>query len=411
MNTPIGYVRDRGMMKILEFTSSYPNCDNPVSGIFVRDLSGELSRRFQIVVLGPGGRGMPETEHIDGIAVRRFTPGVGNTRFVGTSSGMVPLFKRKKYLWLLLPFFLLTTFFKLRRVIREERPDWVHAHWVIPFGLLAVLNRTLSRGGGPRILVTCHGADINKLSSRPLLALKRFVLRRADAVTAVSETLKGEVLEQRLTDREISVASMGVETGRFRRGISVPDVRAKLGIGSGRYVLAVGSLIERKGVHDLLEALPEVRKVSGDVHLVYAGDGVLRERLLRRAAELGLSGQVHLAGIVDRNELPAYFSQAAAFCLPSTFEGLGMVVMEALCSGCEVVLSSLPVLKNLPDSDRLFHWCDTGNPASIASALNQALAASAADGELAFRRSYVEEHFGIRVAAARYAAIFERAEA
>jgi hypothetical protein len=101
--------------------------------------------------------------------------------------GIVANLRRRPWQWLLVPGFLLASCWAARRELRSLRPGVVHAHWLIPQGLIAA---ALCRGKrAPGLLVTSHGADLYALRSWPLPALKRWVARRASALTVVSAAM------------------------------------------------------------------------------------------------------------------------------------------------------------------------------------------------------------------------------
>ncbi|HNR95422.1 MAG TPA: glycosyltransferase family 1 protein [Anaerolineae bacterium] len=107
------------------------------------------------------------------------------------------------------------------------------------------------------------------------------------------------------------------------------------------YVLYVGTLHSRKNLNVVLEALRELVKGGLDLHWVIAGKkGWLYEPLFARVHELGLDERVHFLGFVADEDLPALFSGALAFVLPSLYEGFGFPVLEAMACGCPVLCSN-----------------------------------------------------------------------
>ena len=111
------------------------------------------------------------------------------------------------------------------------------------------------------------------------------------------------------------------------------------------YVLYVGTLHPRKNLGVVLEALSELVRSGQDVHWVMAGKkGWLYEPLFTRVRELGLEERVHLLGFVADEDLPALFSGATAFVMPSLYEGFGLPVLEAMACGCPVLCSNVSSL-------------------------------------------------------------------
>jgi glycosyltransferase involved in cell wall biosynthesis len=129
----------------------------------------------------------------------------------------------------------------------------------------------------------------------------------------------------------------GVDPALFHPGDRAAARRA-LGLAeSGRYLLTVGSLSTRKGVHLVLTALAEFP----DLHYLVVGgagaEGAEGEALRRQVAELGLEERVVFAGPRRRDELPDWYNAADLFVLPSSLEGCPNVVVEALACGTPVV--------------------------------------------------------------------------
>lgn len=145
----------------------------------------------------------------------------------------------------------------------------------------------------------------------------------------------------------------GVDALRFSRAASPAGAAARVAWRSrlGQYVLTVGGIEPRKGSLELLEAYALLRARMPDVALVIAGGETLfdyrdyRARWERRAAELGVEPVV--LGPVDHDELPALVAAAGVFAFPSVKEGFGLAAMEALAAGVPLVVTNLPVFREL----------------------------------------------------------------
>lgn len=133
-----------------------------------------------------------------------------------------------------------------------------------------------------------------------------------------------------------------VDNERFIMASSHVDtvsMREKLGISDNKkIVLFSGKLIDRKRPFLLLEAFISL---SNEAHLIYVGSGPLEDELKNRAKELGVGSRVIFAGFINQAEIVSYYAIADIFVLPSVHETWGLVVNEAMCSGCAVVVSSL----------------------------------------------------------------------
>lgn len=140
----------------------------------------------------------------------------------------------------------------------------------------------------------------------------------------------------------------------------------------GRTILFLGRIREKKGVFDLLEAMPAVRALCPEVRLVLAGDGEL-ERAKARARQLGIADAVELVGWIDGDEKRRALLSADVFVLPSYFEGLPIGILEAMALQIPVVASRVGGIPDLvePGVSGLLH--EPGDVAGLAAQLVAAL--------------------------------------
>ena len=108
----------------------------------------------------------------------------------------------------------------------------------------------------------------------------------------------------------------------------------------GPVVLFMGRLERPKGIYDLIEAAPEIQKACPDVRFYLGGEGEI-ENIGELCAAQGLNQVVSLLGWVDGDRKMEVFHQAQVFVLPSYYEGLPMVILEAMASGLPVVATSV----------------------------------------------------------------------
>ena len=175
------------------------------------------------------------------------------------------------------------------RLTRQWRPRVIHAHWLILQGLAVAL---LSRLGMamPPMLVTSHGADLFALRSGPLQGLKRFVLRRAAAITVVSTAMREELERMGVDTARVSIQPMGVDLG----GRFTPDRPVE----RARYeILFVGRLVEKKGLRHLIDAMPRILAQRDTAHLTIVGFGPDEMALKTQVQSMGLDGHVHFLGL------------------------------------------------------------------------------------------------------------------
>jgi glycosyltransferase involved in cell wall biosynthesis len=142
----------------------------------------------------------------------------------------------------------------------------------------------------------------------------------------------------RLRRERVSVIPNGVNFVQF--AYAEPSNLEPFGIPRGsRTVLCVGRLESQKGHLTLLEAIEPLLDRYPRVHVLIVGDGPLREDLLKWIASYGRSDRIHLAGW--QPDVPGLMRAAAVFVLPSLWEGMPNVVLEAMAAGLPVIASDV----------------------------------------------------------------------
>src|SRR5438094_4846056 len=163
------------------------------------------------------------------------------------------------------------------------------------------------------------------------------VLKRADAVVAVSQSLKDRMVSLGCPDEKITVIRNGIDAVKFMPQ-SRFGARQELELPSGRPILlSVGRLTENKGFHVLIDALSRFRNKCPDALLVIIGEGTYQSYLKAQVRRLNLEQNVRFAGPRPHEELPKWYSAADVFCLASATEGCPNVVLESLACGCPVI--------------------------------------------------------------------------
>lgn len=212
-----------------------------------------------------------------------------------------------------------------------------------------------------------------------LSTITRLSCRRARRVVAISEATRRDVAELLgVPVTRIDLAYPGVDA-RFRP-LPMAEVRAfreRLGLPE-RFILYLGTLEPRKNLPALVEAFALLRRDQPDLHLVLAGArGWWYHSLLRMISDSNLGDVVHLPGFVPAEDLPSWYNAAAAFAYPSSFEGFGLPVAEALACGRPTVTSDVSSLPEAGGDVALRIAPD--DPIALADALRRALTPAEAE--------------------------------
>jgi L-malate glycosyltransferase len=217
---------------------------------------------------------------------------------------------------------------------RAERVDIIHAHGYRANILLGLLPKRAR----PSVVSTLHGfTSTGRGLSRMRVyeALEKRLLRRLDAVVAVSGTMLEDRRLARLRSK-VRVIPNGIDVEEAAPApASHDDIIAF--VRDRPALVCIGRLSAEKGVDLLVAALPGVRERVGDVGLVLIGAGPEAPRLEQQARALGVSENILFAGFRERPQ--RYLRFFDALVLPSRTEGLPLVVLEAMAAGTAVVAS------------------------------------------------------------------------
>jgi glycosyltransferase involved in cell wall biosynthesis len=316
----------RRPIRVLCFSSLYPNAAQPVHGIFVENRLRHLLRcgGIEARVVAPvpwfplthrGFGGWADYARVPA-RERRFDIDVEHPRFPVVPRIGMRIAPYLMYAALLAP---------LRRLAEQWDFDVIDAHYFYPDGVAAAL---LARALGKPLMITARGTDIS-LIPRYAGPRRRIVwaARQASALVAVCAALKREMTSIGIDPDTISVLRNGVDLDQFQprdRAAARRDWQVE-----GKVVLSVGHLIERKGHHLIIEALADL----ADVTLLVAGGGPDLEQLTRLAERRGVGNRVRFLGAVPHQRLPDLYAAADLLVLASSREGWANVLLEAMACG------------------------------------------------------------------------------
>jgi glycosyltransferase involved in cell wall biosynthesis len=359
-------------MKVLVFTSLYPNNIWPNQGVFVEERMAGLAKHdgCRIKVIAPvpffpklrlGWRWsfsqVTRRQMRDEIEV--YHPRYPMIPKVGMAVQGLMMFLS------MLPV--------MRRIQQDFNFDLIDAHYAYPDGFAAVL---LGRYFGKPVTVTAHGSDINLFKTFPVIRkLLRFTLNRADRVIAVSQALKNSIVDLSIEGKKINVLPNGVDVHKFFR---VPKEKARHQLGlplTKKIILSVGSLIPLKGFDLLIKAIKILTEELGEqeLYLVIVGGGNFRKNLESLVSSLRLDKYVRLVGVVPHDELRLWYSAADIFCLVSSREGWPCVLLESMACGTPVVATPVGGIPEVIPSERI-GLLTQRDERKIAAAIRAALA-------------------------------------
>ncbi|MBL8767491.1 MAG: glycosyltransferase family 4 protein [Planctomycetes bacterium] len=287
----------------------------------------------------------------------------------------------------------------LRSAFRGGRFDVVHTH----SSKAGALGRTaaLLVSPRPRIVHTPHTfafnftAQFSAKKRRLFLSIERGLGRRTDRLVHVSASEREEGLALGIVPQERAVViENGIDTSAYANGDRA-RVRAGWGVSDDTFVLGtVGLLNEAKGHADLIDAAARLAPRHPKLRVMIVGEGDLRGPLEQRIERHGLRGVVSLLGY--RRDVPDVMSGFDAFCLPSLWEGLPYVVLEAQAAGLATIVTDVNGSRDIVRADVTGLVVPKSDPAALAAAIERLVLDRALRERLASAgRDRVRSHYAL----------------
>lgn len=331
---------------LLVTTSTFPRWEGDSEPRFVYDLSRHLTEQFKVVVLAPHAAGAKTAEVWNGMQVHRYHYAPATWETLAYNGGISANLKQHRWKALLLPLFFIGQWWALRKLLKTYPVTTIHAHWLIPQGLIAAL-AVWGKSEKPNLVCTSHGGDLFGLQGTLSTYLKRWVVQHCQALTVVSHAMLPPL--QALAGANpppISVIPMG--TDLQRTFIPAPQVSR-----APNQLLFVGRLVEKKGLPYLLHALQQLLPSHPDLQLIVAGSGTAQTDLQQLGEGLGISQHLRFVGRLEHTSLVHLYQTATLAVFPfiqakdGDMEGLGLVMIEAMGCGCPVIASDLPAVRDV----------------------------------------------------------------
>ena len=359
------------MLRVLVFSTLYPNQAQPNHGIFVENrLRHTLAQGgIEATVLAPVpwfplrhprfGRyatyaAVPRLETRHGLEIHH--PRYPVIPKIGSRFAPVFLYRAAKRV--------------LDRMARQGAPkfDLIDAHYFYPDGVAAA---RLARELDIPLLITGRGTDLTLIpQSPPERAQIQWAGKQASALITVCEDLRQRLVELGEAPSRVVTLRNGVDLTRFSPG-DRDAARKRLGL-DGFTLLSVGSLIPRKGHELIIAALADLP----DARLLIAGSGPMRAELERVAEEKGLASRVRFLGEIAHDALTDAYRAADIFVLASSREGWANVLLEAMACGTPVVATNVNGTPEVVQDPKLGVLVQERSAPALAQAIKQLRALS-----------------------------------
>jgi glycosyltransferase involved in cell wall biosynthesis len=251
--------------------------------------------------------------------------------------------------------------------------DLVHSHSPPPIAAWRA-SRAARRARVPHVLTFHCDPEIpvafgGLIADAWRLTYGRATLRRTDRL--ISTTHSYASTSRTLWNYDTAVIPNGVDSEAFRPA-SADDPRIDLPGQPGFRVLAVGRLVQHKGIEQLIDA---VGLLPAPAHLIVVGNGDMRAQFEERARRSSASDRITFMGHVPQDRLPAVYRACDVFALPSVsrLEAFGIVALEAMASGLPVVASDMPGVREIVTDGMEGHLANPLDPLAFAARIDSLL--------------------------------------
>jgi teichuronic acid biosynthesis glycosyltransferase TuaC len=353
-------------MKILTFTTLYPNAARPRHGIFVenrvRELSKTVGLSVQVVAPCPW---FPFSAPFFGQYSKFALVPRSEVRFgISVYHPRYPLFP--KIGMNAAPALM---YYGVRGAIQRlvaggGEFDLIDAHYFYPDGVAAIM---LGQHFRKPVTITGRGSDLNVMTQYALpRRMIRWAAENAAGIVTVSAALAQGLIRLGIARERVSVLPNGVDLTLFCPGDRA-TCRAELGLEGCLVLLSVGNLIPLKG-HELTVKM--LTYLSG-ARLLIVGDGPQRSSLEQLAKSLSVADRIAFLGSMPQDALPKIYAAADVLILASRHEGCPNVLLEAMACGTPVVVSGIPGMSEIVKSPLVGRLVADRTAQSFAHAVEQ----------------------------------------
>ena len=332
-----------------------------------RDRGGGVARQVELVAQALAQRG-----HVVVVS-----PNVRNRSFEKEAQNGVPLYRVylrepprhlaevKRVIAFVL--FFLPTIWRLRRIVIQEKVDVVHLNYISSHQIYFAVLHAL---GGPPYVVTVRGDDVVRYHERswPERMALRFICRHAGRMLANARGLAER------TRQTFGLADVGWVWNCVRFGDTPDEPGAARFIGNvpRGYVLALGGFRPQKGFDVLIRAWSKLKRRADDRHLLLVGGEPLPEHV-RLICNLGCADSVHWRGLAPREVVLALMRNAYCLVVPSRWEGMPNVLLEAGTMECPVIGSAVDGIPEIIADGETGLLVPAENDAALAAAIDRYL--------------------------------------
>jgi len=333
-------------MRIAVITSSYPRFEGDGTAPFVRSLSTALYRKGHDIQLAAPYDIEVDKSQIDPFPVQRFKYILPlKFHIMGHARSLQADTKLKFATYLLLPLYITSGLICLLKIIIQQKSDVIHAHWLLPNGLIALIASKLTR---TPFILSLHGSDIFvTYKNKWFKWIGKTILKHSSAVSACSK----ELLDRATAlggNGKVRIISWGADPEKFKPLENKEEIRKFYGWNRDEIVVcSLGRMVPKKGFENLLLSFSAFTNDGKKIKLAIGGDGPVREQLINLATIKEVNDKLSLPGSIPWNEVGNFLGAADIFVLPSVrdesgnLDGLPTVLLEAMACGLPCIASNI----------------------------------------------------------------------
>ncbi|WP_027629903.1 glycosyltransferase family 4 protein [Ruminiclostridium cellobioparum] len=261
-------------------------------------------------------------------------------------------------------------------LVKNTKFDIIHGHdWLIAYAA-----RILRKSFCLPLITTIHATEygrncgIHNDMQRTINSVESWLINESDRIIVNSNYMWKELVTVFNTDnKKLRIINNGIDLGKFDDMATDPVFRQNYAAGNEKIVFFVGRLVNEKGVHVLLNAIPEILKNYNDVKFVIAGKGPCLNNLIELSEQLNITHKVYFTGFVSEEVLLKLYKCSDIAVFPSTYEPFGIVALEGMVAGIPVVVSDVGGLSEIVDHREDGMKFYSGNSNSLADCILELL--------------------------------------
>ena len=235
----------------------------------------------------------------------------------------------------------------LRRILKSNKPDCLHVHYLGVYGLIALIS------GFRSIVSTPWGSDIiiNKKNFLYRILIRTF-LKRANLITCDAQHMKDQILELGVSKNRIEIINFGIDTEQFSPKPANFYLRKKMKIKDGFTIISMRNFEPVYDLKTLVLAMPDILSKHPDVNFVLIGKGSQEKELKDLVKELKIESSVYFPGFISNPDLPQLLNNSDIYISTSLSDaGIAASTAEAMACGVPVVVT---------DTGENYKWVKNG---------------------------------------------------